>query len=114
MYKLTITECTDRIKLMRALRAFNPSFSLRDIKRIVDAICDGKWFVVDNRLESPSEIEQFFGGSSVWLYDKIPRTIDEFDQEDQLYTMARLWYNSLPKEDQQEIDILIRHSAPHA
>jgi len=121
MYKLIITECINPIKLMRALRAFNPSFSLMDVKGIVDRIRNSDDpFIADDRFESPKEISKLFSNKAVWTYEEIPMEEDEQylspedEEEQKLYTMARLWYNDLPKEDKQKVDILIRNSMPFA
>jgi hypothetical protein len=116
LYNLTITRCKNRIGLAKVIRSFHKEIPVPMAFKIVDNL-ETNPFVIETINEDPIRITKMLDDVAVYSYDEIfiepdYSCIPPWERVE--YKQAKAWYDTLPEEDRQKIDILINGNAPWA
>jgi len=108
MYKLTLTKAKTRLGLAKAIRSFI-DLPFAEVPKVVDGL-QLEPFTIEHQYASPEMIQKIFGDVAEYTYQEHEEYKEQeyapWDRKE--YIDARNWYHSLPQEDKDKIDILVR------
>lgn len=112
LMKLTITKVSDRVGLAHSLKDLYCELSASERLKIVDNLP----FIDDNLYTEPDHIKKILDAFCEYTYKQIPFPGNENvctpPWESPEYISAKNWYNTLPEEQRQKIDILVAANIP--
>ena len=107
MYKLTITKVINRVSFMAAMRRLCNDLSIKDVALVSNCIP----YTFDNIFNDPGEIKEILGATCEYTYQGfIPYVENDYllPWQTKEYVDAKNWYLTLPKDDRDKIDILVK------
>lgn len=112
LMKLTISKVLDRKGLINSLKNLYANLSVLERFRMVDNLP----FVDDNLWSETDHIKTILDPFCEYSYEQIPFPGNSNSSsppwESPKYLSAKIWYNSLSKEEQEKIDILVSANMP--
>ena len=105
-YKLTITRIINNVLFMKSIRHM-PNMSLIEVNNIKNELP----YIVEGLFLRPQQIENYFKDNCEYTYQEYVEYKESHEHapwERKEYIDAKNWYLTLPKEDRDKIDILVK------